>query len=54
MTIVGYWYKDIEQRGGAAMMQTERAKVTGMDVYRGAILGLMGIFYLFLVFLMFV
>lgn len=30
------------------------ARVTAMDVYRGVILGLMGIFYGFLVFLMFV
>ena len=35
------------------MIQSEGAKVTGMDIYRGAILGLMGVFYLFLVFLMF-
>ncbi len=35
------------------MIQTEHAKVTGMDVYRGAILGLVGMFYVFLVFLMF-
>jgi hypothetical protein len=41
-----------------AMMHKERSKpiarVTAMDVYRGVILGLMGIFYGFLVFLMFV
>jgi hypothetical protein len=30
------------------------ARVSGMDVYRGIILGLMSIFYGFLVFLMFV
>jgi hypothetical protein len=36
------------------MIQKEVPKVTGMDVYRGAILGLMGVFYLFLMFLMFV
>jgi hypothetical protein len=35
------------------MIQTERAKVTGMDVYRCAILGLVGMFYVVLVFLMF-
>jgi hypothetical protein len=35
------------------MIQREVAKITGMDIYRGAILGLMGIFYVFLVFLMF-
>ena len=47
-------FRDNEQQGGAAMIQREVAKVTGLDIYRGAILGLMGIFYLFLVFLMFV
>jgi hypothetical protein len=35
------------------MIQTERTKVTGMDVYRCAILGLIGIFYGFLVVLFF-
>jgi hypothetical protein len=35
------------------MIHREQAKVTGMDVYRCAVLGLMGIFYMFLVFLMF-
>jgi hypothetical protein len=35
------------------MIQREQAKVTAIDIYRGAILGLMGIFYVFLVFLMF-
>jgi len=41
-------------KGGATMTQTERPKVTAMDLYRGFILGLMGVFYGFLVFLMFV
>jgi len=41
-------------QGGAIMTQTERPKVTAMDLYRGFILGLMGVFYGFLVFLMFV
>lgn len=36
------------------MTQTERPKVTAMDLYRGLILGLVGVFYGFLVFLMFV
>jgi hypothetical protein len=45
--------RDNEHGGGATMTQRAGAKVTGMDIYRGAILGLMGIFYLFLVFLMF-
>jgi len=31
----------------------DAVKVTAMDVYRGVILGLMGVFYGFLVFLMF-
>ena len=43
-----------ERKGGATMTQTERPKVTAMDLYRGFILGLMGVFYGFLVFLMFV
>ena len=36
------------------MTQTERPKITAMDAYRGFILALMGVFYGFLVFLMFV
>ncbi len=47
-------FKDNEQQGGVAMIKRDVAKVTGMDIYRGAILGLMGIFYVFLVFLMFI
>ena len=35
------------------MIERAVAKITGMDIYRGAILGLMGIFYVFLVFLLF-
>lgn len=35
------------------MIQREQSKVTAMDVYRVAILGLIGIFYVVLVFLMF-
>ena len=42
------------RKGGATMTQTERPKVTVMDLYRGFILGLMGLFYGLLVFLMFV
>jgi len=40
-------------RGGAAVIHREASRITTMDLYRFAILGLMGIFYLFLVFLMF-
>ena len=36
------------------MFRNEKIHLTAVDVYRGAILGLMGIFYVFLVFLMFV
>ena len=36
------------------MIRKEKFNFTAVDVYRGAILGLMGIFYVFLVFLMFV
>jgi len=46
-------FRDNEQQGDAAMIRGEKFNVTAIDVYRGAILGLMGIFYLFLVFLMF-
>jgi ABC-type antimicrobial peptide transport system permease subunit len=35
------------------MIQTEQYKITAMDVYRCLILGLVGIFYGFLVFLFF-
>jgi hypothetical protein len=35
------------------MINREPAKITAMDIYRGAILGLVGMFYVFLVFLMF-
>jgi hypothetical protein len=35
-------------------IEKEVPKVTGMDIYRGTILGLMGVFYLFLAFLMFI
>jgi hypothetical protein len=35
------------------MIHSEIAKVTAMDIYRGVILGLMGLFYGFVVFLMF-
>jgi hypothetical protein len=35
------------------MIQQEQSKVTAMDVYRVAILGLVGIFYVSLVLLMF-
>ncbi len=47
-------FKDNEQQGGVAMIREEKFNVTAIDVYRGAILGLMGIFYVFLVFLMFI
>ena len=44
-------------KGGAAMITRENPKdtikITAMDVYRGFILGLMGVFYGFLVFLIF-
>lgn len=46
--------RDNEQQGGATMIRKENFNVTAIDVYRGAILGLVGIFYVFLVFLMFV
>jgi len=36
------------------MIRKEQFKVTAIDVYRGAILGLMGVFYVFLAFLMFI
>jgi hypothetical protein len=36
------------------MIHTETAKITALDIYRGIILGLMGLFFGFLVFLMFV
>ena len=42
------------RKGGATMTQTEKPKVTAMDLYRGFILGLVGVFYGFLIFLMFV
>lgn len=45
---------DNRRKGGATMTQTERPKITAMDLYRGFVLGLMGVFYGFLVFLMFV
>ena len=35
------------------MIHREIAKITALDIYRGAILGLMGLFYVFIVFLMF-
>jgi hypothetical protein len=46
--------RDNEQQGGVTMIRKEKFNVTAIDVYRGAILGLMGVFYVFLVFLMFV
>ena len=36
------------------MIRKEKINLTAIDVYRGAILGLMGVFYVFLLFLMFV
>ena len=36
------------------MIHKETHKITPMDLYRGVIFGLMGVFYGFLVFLMFV
>ena len=36
------------------MMHSETAKVTAPDIYRGIILGLMGLFFGFVIFLMFV
>lgn len=48
---------DNKRKGGAAMITRETpkdtVKVAAMDVYRGVILGLMGVFYGFLLFLMF-
>ena len=35
------------------MTHRERAKITALDIYHGALLGLMGLFYVFIVFLMF-
>jgi hypothetical protein len=35
------------------MINGEEAHITVMDIYRGIILGLMGLFYGFLIFLMF-
>jgi len=35
------------------MIQRETPKITALDIYRGALLGLMGLFYVFIVFLMF-
>lgn len=35
------------------MIHRELAKITALDIYRGTILGLMGLFYVFIVFLMF-
>lgn len=46
--------RDNKQQGGATMIRKEKFNLTAVDVYRGAILGLMGVFYVFLVFLMFV
>lgn len=49
------FYKETA-KGGTTMIQREHdevaAKVTPMDVYRSVVLGLMGLFYGFLVFLM--
>jgi hypothetical protein len=36
------------------MIYSETAKVTALDIYRGIILGLMGLFFGFVIFLMFV
>jgi hypothetical protein len=36
------------------MMHSETAKVTVLDIYRGIILGLMGLFFGLVIFLMFV
>ena len=38
---------------GNTMTHQERIKITALDIYRSTILGLMGLFYGFLVFLMF-
>lgn len=35
------------------MTHRERTKITALDIYHGALLGLMGLFYGFLVILMF-
>lgn len=35
------------------MTHRERVKITALDIYRGALLGLMGLFYVFIAFLMF-
>jgi hypothetical protein len=35
------------------MIHSETAKVTALDIYRGIILGLMGLFFGFVIFLMF-
>ena len=35
------------------MIHRETPKITALDIYHGALLGLMGLFYVFIVFLMF-
>jgi hypothetical protein len=49
-------YIDETKQGGTAMIHREieevSEKVTAMDVYRSVVLGLMGVFYGFLIFLM--
>jgi len=35
------------------MTHRERVNITALDIYHGAILGLMGLFYVVIVFLMF-
>ena len=41
-----------KKQGGTAMIQRENITITAIDVFRGFILGLMGVFFGFLVFLM--
>jgi hypothetical protein len=44
----------MEKEGAAMIREEEKPMVSGMDIYRGVILGLVGLFYGFLVFLMFI
>jgi hypothetical protein len=40
-------------RGGAAVIHREASRITAVDLYRFTILGLMGVFYGFLIVLFF-
>lgn len=46
-------YRYIATKEGATMIDSETATMTALDIYRGIILGLIGLFFGFVVFLMF-